>query len=503
MHVADREIQHSEQETVAGSTAARISLQFAEDVSPGVRARICYAFQVFAANYNYRVVPPDVGCTDYRCIYAQSAFPSGHPRTLHIPARYRFVPSGAPNQPLSKYHYAGEDFYLAHGIDAATGNPDWLGELFMWLSNSHEMAATDRDAVGRIPYAQTICGIARISPRKPYASLLMAWMENALRNGNAQQALPKAPSPIKNVDHIVLPSHDVDFCYTTKTSAFLRLLKNLVISGRLYRSASFFTDNAKYILELMQGKRVGDYLPALLLEVERQDFRSTFFAVARHGHRRDPDYSIARIAAHLRDAGKRGFSVGVHGSYGSIVQDGTLPVEAETLASHLVKYPFGGRQHWLRFDRPDHLFREVERARLRFDSSLGFPDKVGFRNGASFAYPPYNFDKEAPHNFLEFPLALMDGSVEAECRISRENPQFVADEILRESRTRGWGGISILWHNPMEALQVPAEINRVFWNCAEKRHEFRESWMTTDRFFQICLRRFHQAGLLAEIPADA
>jgi hypothetical protein len=422
---------------------------------------------------------------------------------LHIPARYRFIPAGEANLPLTKHQYAGKDFHLAHGLDAATGNPDWLGELFIWLSGSHEMAATERDAVGRIPYARTICGIAGISPRKPYASLLMAWMENALRNGNAQQALPKSPSPIQQAEHIVLPSHDIDFCYTTKTSAWMRLLKNLVIPARLYRSTSFFTDNAKYLLESLQGKRVGDYLPALLREIEQQDFRSTFFAVARHGHRRDPDYSIAQIAAHLRDAETRGFSVGVHGSYASIVGNATLPEESETLAGHLGKFPLGGRQHWLRFDRPDRLFREVERARLRFDSSLGFPDKVGFRNGASFPYPPYNFQKEAPHSFLEFPLALMDGSLEADCRVSRENPQLVADEILRESRKWGWGGISILWHNPMEALQVPREINRVFWNCAGKRHEFQETWMSTDRFFPICLRRFHQAGLLTEIPADA
>ncbi len=502
MQVADGEINCAPSE-MATNAADIISLWFDDRVSSPVRARISYAFRVFAAIYNYRVVETDSPSSGLRCIYTQTPPRSPHSDTLYIPARYQMEDDRPTKKQLAKYDYAGQQLYLAYGLDASTGNPDWLGEIFDWLSCSHEMAATGSDAVGRIPYSETVFGRLGITPRKPYASLLMAWMENTLRNGNALQALAKAPSPVKDVDHIVLPSHDIDFCYTTKTSALIRLLKNIVISCSSHRSASFFADNSRQLLELSLGKRVGDYLQALMLEMERQGFRSTFFAVARHGNRRDPNYQLAQISSSLIEANRRGFPVNVHGSYCSMIEDATLHGEAETLSNALGKYPRGGRQHWLRFNRHETLFSEVTRAGLIFDSTLGFAENVGFRNGASFAYPPYDFEKEAPFNFLEFPLALMDGSLQAESRISRENPQTVADEILGESRKWGWGGISILWHNPIEPIQVPREINQVFWSCAEKRSAFREAWMTSDQLLPLCLSRFHNAGLLKEVTLGA
>jgi hypothetical protein len=84
----------------------------------------------------------------------------------------------------------------------------------------------------------------------------------------------------------------------------------------------------------------------------------------------------------------------------------------------------------------------------------------------------------------------------------KERPQQLADEVLGESRKRGWGGIAVLWHNPIEPLSVPAEINRVFWSCAQKQQEFREKWMSLDQFLSCCAARFQQAGLFDGVRVD-
>jgi hypothetical protein len=70
---------------------------------------------------------------------------------------------------------------------------------------------------------------------------------------------------------------------------------------------------------------------------------------------------------------------------------------------------------------------------------------------------------------------------------------------LSESRKYGWGGISILWHNPLEALSVPDEINEVFWKCAAQRQEFQERWVSSDEFLALSLQRYQNAGLLTEV----
>lgn len=257
------------------------------------------------------------------------------------------------------------------------------------------------------------------------------------------------------------------------------------------------------LLKLLGGKRVGDYLQPLLNASDEYEFRSTIFVVARQRHRRDPSYRLEQIAPHLSAASKKGFSIGLHGSYTSILEEEDLLTEVAELDKVTGARTLGSRQHWLRFDCHEKLFRAVERAHLVFDSSLGFVERVGFRNGASFAFPPYNFEKEQPYRFLEIPLAIMDGNLETTVRESGENPEDVALEVLSQSRKWGWGGIAALWHNPTEPIQVPEEINRVFWTCVKSQRARGEKWMSASQFLAGALGRYQNAGLLRGVRIDA
>ncbi|MBZ5501179.1 MAG: hypothetical protein LAN59_02920 [Acidobacteriia bacterium] len=437
------------------------------------------------------------------CVYGDGAATHPNKGVLRIPARYRPRPKSAGMPTLERFRYANEDLYLVHGVDEATGNPDWLGEIFEWLSSSLELPNPGRDAVGRIPYSKTVFARQGLSPLKPHAALLMAWMENVLENGGGAESLPKAVSPVAGIEHAVVCSHDIDFYFTSRAAALQRLGKNLGISLTHYRSASYFTANSRMILGLLRGKRPGDYLPQMLSAIEDCGFRSTLFAVADGEHRRDPIYRLGQVAPQLRSAARRGFPVGVHGSYSSVIEKGSLRQEAAALEQAVGRRPLGSRQHWLRFDRHDKLFHAIERAGLAYDSSLGFAETCGFRNGASFAFPPYDFAKEEPCSFLEIPLVIMDGSLEAMSRNRRQGSQELADAVLGESRKWGWGGIGILWHNPMEAIQVPDKVNHVFWECAKKRKRYAEQWMSAEEFVAASLGRYQAAGLLKRIRLDA
>ena len=475
----------------------RISLRFGADVSAAIRPRISYAFRIFAAIYDYQVIEPGNDGTAVRCVYGAEPLPPFQQSQLHIPARYkdvRFLEGW--KRMLIRQHYAGEEFLLAFGIDAASGNPDWLGELFLWLSSSYELDIVERDSVGRIPYSEMVFTRSGVSPHKPHASMLMAWMQNVLVHGNTKEALPPAPSPLTWTQHIVISSHDVDFYFVDRSSAMLRVLKNLGIAARTHGSWSYFSDNLTMLLQLARGDRVGDFLPALLEAGEKHDFRSTLFVVPRRGHRRDANYSLEQISPLLSSAAKKGFPAGVHGSYSSLMEDRTLRAEAQALRQRTGTMPLAGRQHWLRFGELQHLFAEVSRAGLLCDSTLGFSEQVGFRNGASFAFPPYDFENARPHQFLEIPLVLMDKGLHAASRSLGKDPQELADRVLAESRKYGWGGVAILWHDPIEPLAVPSAINEVFWNSAKKQKDFQEKWMSAEQFLASCLQRFQQAGLM-------
>lgn len=479
-----------------------IFLEFGPEIDGVVAARMTYVIQVFCAIYGYAVAPhPEAA--EARCYYGS------HPRTrpklneIWIPARYapQVFTGKVPN--LQRHRHANEDFFLAHGLDGTSGNPDWLGEIFEWLSASFEQGIVERDLEGRIPYSACIFHGQEITPFKPYAGLLMAWLENAIQGNSRTESLAKAESPLPGVEHAVICSHDIDFYYTHTTDVLKRLGKNIVISMTSYRSPSFLFSNLGMAAGLLGGKRTGDYVPRMVDAIESEGFQSTLFAVAGGNHRRDPNYRVEEIGPQLRGAAARGFGVAVHASYESLSGPGRVKDESGKLGCVVHQAPLGSRQHWLRFGEHKSLYREIQTAGLAYDSSLGFSETCGFRNGANFAFPPYDFEKERACSFLEIPLVIMDGSLLHASRTLREDPQTMADRILAESRKAGWGGISILWHNPMEPVQVPQEINNVFWRCAGKRREHGEEWMSAEAFLKASLPRYHRAGLLREIHLDA
>jgi hypothetical protein len=483
-------------------TRRTIFFQCRPETAFPVKARVDYAFRVFAAIYDYRVVSRSDDA-EFCCAYGDHKNGSTAHKVLRIPARYRVRAKLEAAPPLSPVRYANETLYLVHGIDSASGNPDWLGEIFEWLSSSLELPISKRDAVGRISYSDSVFSRQKISPLKPYATMLMAWLENLLRDGSQSESLPKAISPVSGAEHMVVCSHDVDFYFTNCSAALRRLGKNIGISLTHYRSPGYFLTNSRMIFGLLQGKRPGEYLLPMLDAIEKCGFRSTLFAVANGQHRRDPSYRLQNIAPQLAEAARRGFSLGLHGSYASVVEEASPPREAAAFHQTVGKRPPGSRQHWLRFDSHDKLFRAINQAQLAYDSSIGFAESCGFRNGASFAFPPYDFEEERPFSFLEIPLVVMDGSLAAMSQALRQSPQDLAEKILGESRNWGWGGIGILWHNPMEAIQVPEEVNRVFWQCAGMRKKYAEQWMSADQFLTASLGRYQSAGLLKEIRFDA
>jgi hypothetical protein len=480
-----------------------LRLEFSDEVPCKIRARMSYAFRVFAAVYGHEVLDEDRDEGSLRCIYGSRPKESRDSKVFQIPARYVLRRPQDPPSPPVRCSYAEEEFYLFHGRDEAFGSPDWLGEIFEWLSSADEMSITERDSIGRIPYAQSLFARYSISPLRPHASLIMAWFQNALTNQEGPEDLPAAPSPVPGISHLVICSHDIDFYFDGRWGSLTRLLKNMGIALLIMRSYPFFRDNLYQLFRLVRGRRVGDFLPQLLRACQEHDFVSTFFVIARRQHRRDANYVLEKIAPPLQEALKKGCCTGLHGSYQSVVENCDLKSEVGALEAGIGEKPRGNRQHWLRFDRHEKLFRKIEEAGLLYDSTLGFSNTVGFRNGASFAFPPYSFEREEPYRFLEIPLAVMDGALIPASQSSVEQAAKLTATVLQESRRWGWGGIALLWHNPFEPLGVPEGINRIFWEQMKTRAQHQERWISAEEFLALSLARYQRAGLLKGVEAVA
>ena len=172
---------------------------------------------------------------------------------------------------------------------------------------------------------------------------------------------------------------------------------------------------------------------------------STFFVLAGHHDPHDGaapetyDELRPRLVDTLRDAGAE---IGLHGSY-TAADDRQRLAEEKARLEELAGPVAGHRYHYLRADP----HRNVAELPFRYDTTLGFPDAVGFRAGIARPFHPWDFDRDAPADVLEIPLAAMDATLAEERYLGlsakRAEPQLT--KLLDWAAENG-GAFAILWH---------------------------------------------------------
>jgi hypothetical protein len=225
--------------------------------------------------------------------------------------------------------------------------------------------------------------------------------------------------------------------------------------------------------------------------------RSTFFVMAGHGHRADGaapesyDRLRPRLVETLLESGSE---VGLHGSYLAAEDVDRLARERAELAQ-LDGPLFGQRYHYLRVD-PHRNLATLPRLGFRYDTSLGFPDALGFRAGIAHPFRPWDFARDRPANLIEVPLAVMDATLAEE----RYEALSAVDAKPRVLALLDWaaehgGAFSILWHPERFDGQSARGWDRLYFDVIEAVGERGG----------ICVSAGELAGLAAErfgLPRD-
>ena len=468
-----------------------LSLEFAAVVDDTTRRRISYAFRVFCAVYGHGVGTEVDRSGGVRLHYGSG--PSSDSE-LGLPAGYRArertVPAPAPTllpsgeAKLSCFH-------------PANGRPDWLAEIFEWLSSADEHSIQDRDAVGRIPLAATLHGRHDLDPCIPYAALAMQRLNDEIRRhvGDGWSLAPEKPWA---ADHrrVIAATHDIDFLPLSRWEMAKRAAKNVAIAALLFRDPRLALSVARTGLGAVLRDRSGlGYYPAMLQEEERRGIASTFTVLCRKEHRRDANYDVddPRVRRFLNFLSQAGVELGVHGSYTSLSASGRLAEEYARLAAS--GFPaVGGRQHWLRYNDAT-LFEEMSHIGCWYDCTVGY-NWPGFRSGACFPYPPYDFSTESPFPILELPLVLMDVTLYGYSRDASKQRE-ISERVLNAVREYGWGGVSILWHDTVvQGVQLPREVGDLYWKLKAPD----ERWLGARELVEQIWPRYAAAGLLPATP---
>jgi hypothetical protein len=175
---------------------------------------------------------------------------------------------------------------------------------------------------------------------------------------------------------------------------------------------------------------------------------STFYVLAGHHDSHDGaapetyDRLRPRLVDTLRSAGAE---VGLHGSYRAAT-DPALLTEEKAALERLAGSLEGHRYHYLRAD-PHANLAPLADVGLTYDTTLGFPDAVGFRAGIARPFRPWDFVRDAPLDLIEIPLAAMDATLAEErfldLSAKRAEPQLTR---LLDWGARNGAMFAILWH---------------------------------------------------------
>ena len=136
----------------------------------------------------------------------------------------------------------------------------------------------------------------------------------------------------------------------------------------------------------------------------------------------DPAYDVLGLKKEFAAFKDGGWTIGLHQSTcawcdASVMRAERLRVE-ETLGDSVEHC----RQHWLRFSW-NSTWRAQQEAGLSRDSTLGFNDRPGFRNGAALRINPWDFNNDCPMKIEAEPMVFMDshfydyGAFDSEARL--------------------------------------------------------------------------------------
>lgn len=149
-------------------------------------------------------------------------------------------------------------------------------------------------------------------------------------------------------------------------------------------------------------------------------------------------YSLdeAEVQRVIRELDRRGWEIGLHGSYDSY-RDAARLADEKTALEEVVGHPvIGCRQHYLNLDQP-RTWRYQAEIGLRYDASLGFADEYGF-HGRHEPFRPFG------DAFVVFPLTLMEISL-PDIDTDPEGAWTECENLLYEADANS-AVMTVLWH---------------------------------------------------------
>jgi peptidoglycan/xylan/chitin deacetylase (PgdA/CDA1 family) len=268
----------------------------------------------------------------------------------------------------------------------------------------------------------------------------------------------------ENKKFAVCLTHDIDVLYFPKLTTIFDSYRSL-LKGQVKNSFNLFKSliNKKYnpwwnIKEIIK------------LE-EKYNANSSFYFLTLDKNEKDFNFNIEDVEPELKYIIDKGCEVGLHGGFGEYNNLEKITEKKMRLEKVLNKKIVGFRNHYLKFKVPD-TWEVLCKAGFKYDTTFGYADSAGFRNGMCHPFKPFNIQTDREIDIFEIPLIIMDNTLfdymQLDIAGAWKNIKLLIDTVEKYK-----GVITILWHNTYMINEKRDLYEKILKYCANK-----DAWMT-------------------------
>ena len=271
--------------------------------------------------------------------------------------------------------------------------------------------------------------------------------------------IPPVPA---GYDYVCCLTHDIDFA-GIKCHKFDHTFFGFIYRATLGSCIDLLRGRSS-LKKLLKNLKAVLLLPAVYLGIARdfwnqlddynkieKEAPSTFFLIPFKNESgkgfngnteqwRATRYDILDIKKEVQKLRSMGCEIGLHG-IDAWVDSEKGRQELQRISQITGDNEIGVRMHWLYFNHESP--RILEEAGFYYDSTLGYNDAVGYRNGTTQAFKPIGVEK-----LLELPLNVQDTALfyPGRMALSEGEASSLIDRLIENSTIFG-GVLTINWHD--------------------------------------------------------
>lgn len=311
-------------------------------------------------------------------------------------------------------------------------NYDIIASGFYLLSNWQEYVCCKKDSYGRFRMSESIQYKLNFIC-KPVVNYYFDILKNAIEkayNVKLDQRLWQGKKMA------VCLTHDIDLCESAWIQgSFRELLKGNIFAPLKLAAAKLFANDRWFNF-------------SEILEAEKKfKSNSTFFFLPFKGRKNgipNADYNISKpkFRKVFRLIKENGSEIALHGSIGTNTDMDLLKSEINKIGVKIN----GNRFHFLMYDSFLSPF-VLSESGLKYDSTLGFAEVIGFRNSCCLPFYLYDIKNNRSTNIIEIPLTVMDVSFGGKYMgITKDEALIRMYDLVNEIENFN-GCFTLLWHN--------------------------------------------------------